>query len=74
MCATDEIGAVMSWKEHSIAFPEIPYIKHEYAKVYTLGSLLNTTVENIPTEDLVELVSDLVREIATRKYKETHDC
>ena len=63
----------MSWKEHKICFPEIPYIRHEYSEIYTLGGLMNTTVENLPTEDLVELVNDLVREIAIRKYKEKHD-
>ncbi len=62
----------MSWKDHNIAFPEIPYIRYAHAEVYTLGSIINTTVENIPTEDLVELVHDLVREIANRKYKESH--
>lgn len=63
----------MSWRGHTIAFPKFPSIKYEYAKVYTLGSLMNTTLENIPTEDLVKLVSYLVREIATRKYKEKHE-
>lgn len=62
----------MSWKEHQIAFPEFPYLKYEYAEVYTLGGIINTTVENIPTEDLVELINDLVKEVATRKYKESH--
>ena len=63
----------MSWKEHKICFPEIPYIRYTHAEVYTLGGIINTTVENLPTKDLVELVSDLVREIATRRYKECHE-
>lgn len=62
----------MSWKEHKICFPEIPYIRNKYSEIYTLGSIINTTVESLPTEDLVQLVNDLVREVATRKYKEKH--
>lgn len=62
----------MSWKESRIAFPEIPYIRYEHAEIYTLGSLINTTVESLPTADLVDLISDLVKEVATRKYKESH--
>lgn len=63
----------MSWKGHMIAFPRIPHFKYEHSVVYTLNNLINTTVENLPTEDLVELVNDLVLEIATRKYKEKHE-
>lgn len=62
----------MSWKENEICFPEFPYIEHEYARVYTLGSIINTTLEHIPTDELVELINDLVKEVATRKYKESH--
>lgn len=62
----------MSWKEHTIAFPEYPLIKHEYSHVYTLGGIINTTLEHIPTEDLVALINDLVKEVATRKYKEKY--
>lgn len=62
----------MSWRGHTIAFPEFPLIKYEYSHVYTLGSLMDTTLENLPTEDLVALISDLVKEVATRKYKEKY--
>lgn len=63
----------MSWKEEKICFPEIPYIRYEHAEVYTLGGIINTTVESLPTEELVELINDLVKEVATRKYKEKHE-